>query len=482
MMPSYDAIIIGAGQSGPALARRLADAGQKVAIIERKLFGGTCVNTGCTPTKTLAASAYVAHVARRSGDYGVGIAGPINVDMKAVKARKDAVVSVFRNGVEQSLKTLPGCTVYEGHGRFVGERKVAVNGSELAGDLIFINVGARAARPPIPGLDQVPYLTNSSMMDIDFLPPHLVILGGSYIGLEFAQIYRRFGSEVTVIELGPRLIAREDDDVSQAVGGFLREEGVDVRLDSKILSVEKQGSSIVAKIESMGRISQIVGTHMLVATGRRPNTDDLGLDRAGVATDARGYIQVGDQLRTNIPGVWAMGDCNGRGAFTHTSWNDFEIVAANLLDNDQRRVSDRITAYALYTDPPLGRAGMTEAEVRKTGRPALISTLAMKDVMRACERGETKGFMKILVDRDSRQILGASFLGLEGDEVIHSVLDIMYAKSPYTVIQRAMHIHPTVSEFIPTMMEKLKPLQSSGVAELRDRGALLSEKAAPMKV
>jgi pyruvate/2-oxoglutarate dehydrogenase complex dihydrolipoamide dehydrogenase (E3) component len=417
------------------------------------------VNTGCTPTKTLIASAYAAHIARRAADYGVTIAGAVKVDMKAVKARKDAVVAPSHNKVERSLKTLAGCTVYEGHGRFVAEKKVVVNGSELAADRIFINVGARAAIPPIPVLDRVPYLTNSSMMDIDFLPPHLIILGGSYIGLEFAQAYRRFGSEVTVIELGPRLIAREDADVSQAVADFLKGEGIDVRVDSKVIGVEKQGNAIGVKIESAGKTSQVAGTHVLVAIGRRPNTDDLGLDKAGIATDARGYIEVDDQLRTNVSDIWAMGDCNGRGAFTHTSWNDFEIVAANLLDHDQRRVSDRITAYALYTDPPLGRAGMTETEVRKTGKPALISTLAMEDVSRAYEKGETKGFMKILVDRDSKQILGASFLGLSGDEVIHCVLDIMYAKAPYTVIQRAMHIHPTVSEFIPTMLGDLKPLQ-----------------------
>jgi pyruvate/2-oxoglutarate dehydrogenase complex dihydrolipoamide dehydrogenase (E3) component len=458
-MPNYDAIVIGTGQSGPALARRLVAAGRKVAIVERKLFGGTCVNTGCTPTKTLAASAQVAHVARRAGDYGVRIKGSIDVDMKAVKARKDAVVAVFHDGVERSLKTLQGCTVYQGSGRFVAAKKIAVNGSELSADQIFINVGARAAIPPIPGLDQVPYLTNSSMMAVDFLPSHLVILGGSYVGLEFAQTYRRFGSDVTVIEVGPRLIAREDHDVSDAIAEFLKEEGIDVRVDSKIVGVEKQGNAIAVKIESAGKISQIVGTHMLVATGRRPNTDDLGLDKAGIAKDARGYIQVDDELRTNIAGIWAMGDCNGRGAFTHTSWNDFEIVAANLLDNDHRRVSDRIMAYALYTDPPLGRAGMTEAEVRKSGKPALIATIAMRDVMRAYERGETKGFMKILVDRDSKRILGASLLGLEADEVIHCVLDIMYAKAPYTVMQRAMHIHPTVSEFIPTMLDGLKPLQ-----------------------
>ena len=458
-MRNHDAIVIGTGQSGPAVARRLVAAGQKVAVIERKFFGGTCVNTGCTPTKTLVASAYTAFLARRAADYGVTIDGPVGVDMQAVKARKDAIAGASRRGIERSLKTLEGCTVYEGHARLVADKKVAVNGFELGADRIFINVGGRASVPPIPGLDQVPYFTNTSMMDIDFLPAHLVILGGSYIGLEFAQIYRRFGSEVTVIELAPRLIPREDEDVSHAVAEFLKEEGIDVRVESKVVGVKKQGNSIAVKVESAGKILQVVGTHVLVAIGRRPNTDDLGLDRVGIATDSQGYIQVDDQLRTNVPGIWAMGDCNGRGAFTHTSWNDFEIVAANILDNDQRRVSDRITAYALYTDPPLGRVGMTEADVRKTGKPALISTMAMEAVSRAYENGETKGFMKILVDQASKQILGASFLGLAGDEVIHCVLDLMYAKAPYTIMQRAMHIHPTVSEFIPTMMGELKPLQ-----------------------
>jgi pyruvate/2-oxoglutarate dehydrogenase complex dihydrolipoamide dehydrogenase (E3) component len=458
-MSEHDAIVIGTGQSGPALARRLVAAGQKVATIERKLFGGTCVNTGCTPTKTLIASAYAAFLARRASDYGVTIGGPIGVDMKAVKARKDAIAGASRRGVERSLKTLQGCTVYEGHARFAAEKKVAVNGSVIMADRIFINVGARASIPPIAGLDQIAYLTNSSMMDIDFLPAHLVILGGSYIGLEFAQMYRRFGSEVSVIELGPRLIPREDADISNAIADFLKEEGIHVHVDSKVVRVEKRGNAIAVQVESAGKRSEVVGTHLLVAVGRRPNTDDLGLDKAGIATDERGYIQVDDQLRTNVPGIWAMGDCNGRGAFTHTSWNDFEIVAANLLDNGQRRVSDRITAYALYTDPPLGRAGMTETEVRKSGKPALIATMAMEDVSRAYEKGETKGFMKILVDQESGQILGASFLGLAGDEVIHCVLDLMYAKAPYTVLQRAMHIHPTVSEFVPTMLADLKRLQ-----------------------
>jgi pyruvate/2-oxoglutarate dehydrogenase complex dihydrolipoamide dehydrogenase (E3) component len=457
-MQNFDAIIIGTGQSGPALARRLVAAGQKVAVIERKLFGGTCVNTGCTPTKTLIASAYAAHLARRSGDYGVSIAGAIKVDMRAVKARKDAVVGVSRGAVERSLKTLKGCTVYEGHGRFSGSRSVSVGDIELAAERIFLNVGGRAVIPFIPGLDHAPYLTNSSMMEVDFLPEHLVILGGSYVGLEFAQMFRRFGSEVTVIEAAPRLIAREDEDASRAVADFLQREGIRLALNSSAIEIEQGGKRVGVKVRSGEQVSHIGGTHLLVAIGRRPNTDDLGLDKAGVATDSRGYITVDDELRTSAPGIWAIGDCNGRGAFTHTSYNDFQIVAGNLLDNESRRVTDRITAYALYTDPPLGRAGMTEAEVRKTGKPALIATLPMEDVSRAYEKGETTGFMKILVDRDSEQILGASFLGLSGDEVVHCVLDVMYAKASYKVLQRAMHIHPTVAEFIPTMLGDLRLL------------------------
>ena len=457
-MAEYDAIIIGTGQAGPALARRLVAADWKVAIVERKFFGGTCVNTGCTPTKAMVASAYAAYLARRAADYGVTIGAPVGVDMKAVKARKDAISLPSRRGVERSLKQLKGCTVLEGHGRFVGPKRVQVGDEALTADKVFINVGGRAVIPPIPGLDQVSYLTNSSMMDVDFLPPHLIVLGGSYVGLEFAQMYRRFGSEVTVVELAPHLVAREDEDVSRAIAEILKDEKIDVRLNSKVVAVGKHGNDIAVTIESGGAKSQVIGSHLLLAIGRRPNTDDLGLDKAGVATNSRGYIEVDDQLRTNVPGIWALGDCNGKGAFTHTTWNDYEIVAANLLDNDPRRVSDRITAYALYTDPPLGRAGMTEAEVRKTGRPALIATMAMEDVSRAFEKGETKGFMKILVDKETKQILGASLLGLSGDEAIHCILDVMYAKAPYTVLQRAVHIHPTVSEFIPTMLGDLRPL------------------------
>ena len=458
-MADYDAVIIGTGQAGPALARRLVAAGWKVAIIERKFFGGTCINTGCTPTKTLIASGYAAHLTRRAAEFGVTLSGTPTVDMKAVKARKDAVTVASRAAVERSLKGLQGCTVYEAHARLIGPKQIKVADEVLRADKIFINVGGRAVIPSIPGLDEVPYLTNSSMMNVDFLPAHLIVLGGSYVGLEFAQLYRRFGSDVTVIEPAPRLVSREDEDVSRAIADILEAEDIDIRVNSKAVGVKKQGAGIAVTIETAGTRSQVDGSHLLLAVGRRPNTDDLGLEHAGVVTDARGYIEVDDQLRTSVPGIWALGDCNGRGAFTHTSYNDFEIVAANLLDNDQRRVTDRITAYALYIDPPLGRAGMTEAEVRKSGRPALIATMAMENVSRAYEKSETKGFMKILVDRETKEILGASLLGLSGDEVIHCILDTMYAKAPSTVLQRAMHIHPTVSEFVPTMLDNLAPLQ-----------------------
>jgi len=457
-MQQYDSIVIGTGQSGPSLARRLTDAGHTVAVIERKFFGGTCVNTGCTPTKTLVASAYAAHLARRATEFGVTIPGQIAVDMKAVKARKDYVLGLSRNGVEQSLKNLKGCTVYQGHGRFTGPKSVAIGDQTLEADQIFINVGGRALVPPIEGLDRVDYLTNSSMLDVDELPPHLVILGGSYIGLELAQIYRRFGSEVTVIELAPRLIAREDEDVSLAVADILRGEGIDIRVDTKVVGVARHGNGVAVDIIHDGVHSQIVGSHLLLAIGRRPNTDDLGLDMAGIVVDERGFIKVDDKLCTNVSGVWAMGDCNGRGAFTHTSYNDFEIIAANILDQGDRGVSDRITAYALYTDPPLGRVGMTEAEVRRSGKPALMATLAMANVSRAFEKGETLGFMKILVDKETKKFLGASFLGLSGDELVHSILDLIYAGAPYTVLQKAVHIHPTVSEFIPVLIGNLKEL------------------------
>ena len=457
-MAAYDAIVIGTGQAGPPLARHMAGLGMHVAVIERGRFGGTCINTGCTPTKTLIASAYAAHVARRGADYGFST-GDIKIDMKRVKARKDHVVGLASRGVERSLKSLENCRVFEDHARFVSPREVRAGGEILTSDRIFINVGARARVPEIPGLDQVDYLTNSSMMDIDFLPRHLLLLGGSYIGLEFGQMYRRFGSEVSIVEGGPRLVSREDEDISAAITDILARDGINVLSGAKCLRVDKQGDDVVMTIDR-GGVSELRGSHLLIGTGRRPNTDDLGLDLAGVKRDERGYIVVDDELRTSVPGIWALGDCNGKGAFTHTSWNDYEIVAANLFDGESRRVSDRIAAYALYIDPPLGRTGMSEADARKSGRPVLIAKLAMEDVSRAFEKGETEGFMKILVDAGTKQILGASFLGTSGDEAIHCVLDVMYAKAPYTLLMGAMHIHPTVAEFIPTMLEDLVPLPS----------------------
>ncbi|MDB5395059.1 MAG: FAD-dependent pyridine nucleotide-disulfide oxidoreductase [Rhodospirillales bacterium] len=458
MTTAFDAIVIGAGQAGPPLAERLTRAGMKVALIERKLFGGTCVNTGCIPTKTLVASAYAAHLARRAADFGVTLGGPVGVDMKAVKARKDAVSGKSRTGVENWVKTMAGCTVYEGHARFESPTEIRVGTELLSAPRIFINVGARATIPDMPGVDAVKFLTNSSMLQLDTLPRHLVIIGGSYIGLEFAQMYRRFGSEITVVEKASRLIQREDEDISAAVKDIFEEEGIAVRLNAECIRFAPQGDNTVVGVDCSEGPPEIVGSDVLLAVGRTPNTADLGLEKAGVETDANGYIVVDDQLRTSAAGIWAMGDCNGRGAFTHTSYNDFEIVAANLLDNDPRRVSDRIQTYGLFVDPPLGRAGMTEMEARKSGRRVFMGMRPMTRVGRAVEKGETLGFMKIMVDADSKEILGAAILGAGGDEAAHCILDVMYAKAPYTTIQRAVHIHPTVSELIPTMLGDLKPL------------------------
>ncbi len=458
MAETYDAIVVGTGQAGPSLAAALAGSGMRVAIAERHRFGGTCVNVGCIPTKTLVASARAAHVARRAGDFGVVIDGAVRVDMQRVKARMDTVVQRSNEGVENWLKGLDNCTVYEGHAPLEGSHTVRVDGKQLEAERIFINVGARAYVPPLPGLDRVEYLTNSGMMNVDFLPEHLVIVGGGYIGLEFAQMYRRFGSRVTVIEMGDRLIRRESEDVSEAVQGILESEGVEVRLKAECVRLDGRGGVVVVKVDCDQGAPEVAGSHLLLAVGRRPNTDDLGLDSVGVELDARGHILVDDTLQTNIPGIWALGECNGRGGFTHTAYNDYEIVAANLLHDDPRRVTDRIDCYGLYIDPPLGRVGMTERQVRESGRSALIATRPMKHVGRAREKGETQGFMKVLVDAQSEQILGAAILGVGGDEVVHSILDVMYAKAPYTLIQRAVHIHPTVSELIPTMLADLKPL------------------------
>jgi len=458
MSRQFDAIIIGTGQAGPALAARLSAAGMTVAIIERHKFGGTCVNTGCIPTKTLVASAYAAHLARRGADYGFANGGQVQVDMRRVKTRKDDVSGRSNRGVEEWLRGMTNCTVIHGHARFESSSVVQVNDERLEANKMFINVGGRAAVPSMPGIKDVPFLTNSSMMDVDFLPEHLIIVGGSYIGLEFGQMYRRFGSEVTVIEMGPRLIGREDEDVSESVRDILEAEGVGIRLNAKCVSLGLRGDKVIARVSCEEGSPEVPGSHLLLAVGRIPNTHDLGLDQAGIVTDDGGYIVVDDELRTNVPGIWALGDCNGRGAFTHTSYNDHEIVADNLLNGDHRRVSDRIQTYALFIDPPLGRCGMTDADIRKSGHHPLVAKYPMQRVSRAVEKGETQGFIKIAVDADTKQILGAAILGIGGDEIIHILLDMMYAKAPYTTIQRAMHIHPTVAEYLPTILAQLQPL------------------------
>jgi pyruvate/2-oxoglutarate dehydrogenase complex dihydrolipoamide dehydrogenase (E3) component len=461
-MPThYDAAVIGTGQAGPSLANRLSQTGMKVAVVERKYFGGTCVNNGCMPTKTLVASAYAARIAARAEDYGVALNAGFRIDMAKVKARKDAVVLAARSGLETWLTAMPGCTILRGHARFISPHDIAIGSDRLSADKVFINVGGRALVPPIPGLDQVDYFTNVSIMDLDFVPKHLLILGGSYIGLEFAQVYRRFGSEVTVIEAAPRLVAREDDDISAGIKEILENEGIKFHLATKCSGLAKRGSEIVAQLDGPSGHSEVAGTHLLLAIGRKPNTDDLGLEAAGVKLDPRGYVVTDEYLCTSVPHIWALGDCNGRGAFTHTSFNDYEIVAANVLDHEHRRVTERIATYALFIDPPLGRVGMTEHEARQTGRRVLIGKRPMTHVSRAVEKGETQGFMKILVDQDTGKILGAAILGTSGDEAIHCITDTMYADAPYSTLQHAVHIHPTVSELIPTVLGEMTPLASA---------------------
>jgi pyruvate/2-oxoglutarate dehydrogenase complex dihydrolipoamide dehydrogenase (E3) component len=457
-MTAYDAIIIGTGQAGPSLAERLAQAGMRVAIIERDKFGGTCVNNGCTPTKTLIASAHVARMARRAADFGIEIGGSLHVDMPRVKARKDAIVNGSAGSLEKWLRSLANVTVCKGQARFMDARTISVGADSLTAERLFIDVGGRPRVPDFPGLDTVPFLTSESIMDVDFLPRHLIVVGGSYVGLEFGQMYRRFGSEVTVVEMGPRLIGREDRDISDAVRDILEAEGIPMRLDAKCIALERAANGVRVGLECADGPPAEEGTHVLLAVGRTPNTQDLGLEQAGVETDAHGYIKVDDELRTSVPNVYALGDCNGRGAFTHTAYNDFEIVADNLLSGAHRRVTDRIPIYALFTDPPLGRVGMSATEAKESGRRVLIGQMLMSDVARAREKGETLGFMKVLVDADSKQILGAAILGVGGDEVVQTLVDAMYGHLPYTTVQHGVRIHPTVSELIPTLLGELKPL------------------------
>jgi pyruvate/2-oxoglutarate dehydrogenase complex dihydrolipoamide dehydrogenase (E3) component len=461
MSRTFDAIVIGAGQAGPSLTSRLTASGMKVALIERDKFGGTCVNTGCMPTKTLVASAYVARLARRGADYGLVLDQPVRIDMRKVRSRAAAVTANSSRGVEKWLRNMTGCTVFQGSARFETSKEVRVGTELLSAPRIFINVGGRAIVPDLPGVNEVSYLTNSSILELERVPEHLVVVGGSYIGLEFAQMYRRFGAEVTVVEIGPRLVGREDPDVSDAVRDILEKEGIHVRTSAECIRFAKGNPGVRVGVECAQGDPEILASDVLLAIGRRPNTDDLGLERAGVALDPSGYIIVDDGLQTSVPGIWALGDCNGRGAFTHTAYNDYEIVVANLLDGENRRVSDRVTCYGLFIDPPLARVGMTETQVRTRGLPYLSSTRPMTRVGRAVEKDETLGFMKILGDPSTKQILGASILGTNGDEAIHGILDAINAKTPYDELRWAVPIHPTVSELIPTLLLGLQPTSAA---------------------
>jgi pyruvate/2-oxoglutarate dehydrogenase complex dihydrolipoamide dehydrogenase (E3) component len=465
MNRNYDAIVIGAGQAGPSLAARFAGAGKSVAIIERHLFGGTCVNAGCTPTKTLIASARIAYDARRAHDYGIELpAASVAVDMRAVQARKKRVVDASKTGLENWIRGMRNCTVYKGHARFESARSVSVAGQVLTSEQIFINVGGRPRIPAFPGIHGVPFLTSTSLLELEELPAHLLIIGGSYVGLEFAQMYRRFGSDVTVIEQQPRLLSHEDLEVAAAIQAALEAEGIQIRLEAECIELAHNAESVTANVHCSAGSPQITGSHVLVAVGRVPNTDDLGLEKAGVETDHAGFIKVDDELRTNISGIWALGDCNGKGAFTHTAYNDYEIVAANLFEgNPRRRLSDRIPCYALFVDPPLGRVGLTERDALAQGRTIRIGSRPMTRVARAVEKGETRGLLKVVVDARSNLILGASILGVGADEAIHSIIDVMAAKVPFTTLRNTVHIHPTVSELIPTVLGELSELASTPV-------------------
>lgn len=466
MPQHFNAVVIGTGQGGSPLAVRLGQSGRKTAVIERGAFGGTCVNVGCTPTKSYVASARAAHVARHCAELGVQVSGAISVDLAAVKARKDSIIGQSRDGVEKWLRGAKNVSVFNGHARFTGAHTLSISGpdgkllEEISADEIFINTGTRAVVPPLEGLGRIRYYTNSNLLELTELPDHLVIVGASYIALEFAQIFRRFGSRVTVLVRGERVLTREDADFAESVHKVLAREGVEFRFGVQPSRVElhpHHPNEVCIGFEQ--NIPALEASHLLFATGRAPNTDDLGLAAAGITTDRHGTIPVDGQLRTNVPGVWAIGDVNGRGAFTHTSYDDFQIVAANLLDGGARSVDTRIMAYAVFVDPPLARVGASEAEVRKSGRAALIATMPMSRVGRARERGETDGFMKVMVDSESRQILGAAIHGIEGDEAIHTFIDIMAAGAPYPTLQYAMHIHPTISELVPTLLDGLKPMK-----------------------
>ena len=453
----FDAIVIGSGQGGNPLVYALADRGWTVALIEQAHLGGTCVNTGCTPTKTMVASAQVAHYARNAAIWGVRTKD-VSVDLPAVIARKNRVVLNARSGHERRVEQRPNLHLYRGHGRFVGPRKVQVDNDVLDAERVFIDVGTRPDTPPVPGLQDTGYLTNESIMELQALPEHLIVLGCGYIGLEFGQMFRRFGSRVTVIHNSDQILAREDPEISRELQKSLEADGVEFRLNATTTKVDKKGDRVLVTAMVGQQAETISGTHILAATGRRPNTDDLGLEKAGIAVDSRGYIKVNGGMETGVPGVWALGDVKGGPAFTHISYNDYQILYANIIDGKNLSIENRYVPYSLFTDPQLGRVGMTEKEARATGRKLKIGSYPMAYVSRAIERSETAGLMKIIVDAETDRILGAAILGIEGGETVQILGAMMLAGAPYTVLKGAVYIHPTLAEGFFGLMDSVKPV------------------------
>ena len=455
-MRKFDAIIIGTGQAGPSLATSLANHGKKTVIIEKNLLGGTCVNVGCTPTKAYVASARRAYIAGNSEDMGVKINGNVSIDLKTIKKRKDDLIQNSRNGLEKMFGDNENITLIRGAARFLDDHTVQVEDEIYTADNLYINVGAR---PRIPDeFRNISYLTNESILELEEVPEHLAIVGGGYIGLEFAQMFRRFGSKVTVLDRNERLLKKEDPEFGEALAKVFEEEAIDITLNSNCIAAKELSGKFEISVDCKGEETTLECTHVLIATGRVPNTSKLGLENTNVKLDERGYIEVDDELKTSVENIWALGDCNGKGAFTHTAYNDFQIVNSHLFETKKRKVSDRFTCYAIFTDPPLARVGKNATEIKEAGISAKIASRPMSKIARAKEMGETAGIIKIFIETDTKKILGATFLGIGADEYIHTVIDQMYAGQPFEVIRDAVHIHPTVSELIPTMLENLKDL------------------------
>ena len=454
----YDAIVIGSGQGGGPMAHKLADLGWKVALVEREYLGGSCINYGCTPSKTMIASASVAHNARRAPEFGIYV-GNVTVNLAEVVARKNKVVLQWRQGQQEQVERRPTLDLYRGHGRFTGPHTIEVNGQILTGKHIFINTGTRPRIVPIPGLDEVEYLTNRNIMDLTETPEHLIILGGSYLGLEFGQMFRRFGSRVTIVERGNQIMSREDEEVAQTLQEALEGEGIIFHLGKEATRVGKNGRGLEVMVSYQdGGIQTLSGSHLLLAAGQVPNSDDLGLEAAGIETDEDGYIEVNERLETSVPGVWAIGDVKGGPAFTHVSYDDHLIIYDNLIHNKNRSVKDRIIPYALYTDPELGRVGLTEKAAREAGYSLKVGQIPMARVARAIERGETAGLMKVVVNGDNDRILGAAILGTAGGELVQTLMALMMAGAPYTVFEKAMFIHPTLTEGFFALMDNVEPV------------------------